>query len=108
MLDLCLANSRILFFWYALESIHKVIIELHVLQHLFVRRSNKKQSEVSGGTTKGGTFFISYDDQVLLGVISHYGPLLAPFRKGLPLPFSLAKKRIYLDTQLKGALTDLL
>ena len=29
------------------------------------------------------------------------GPLFVPFKKGLPLPSSLAKKRIYLDTQLK-------
>ena len=32
---------------------------------------------------------------------------LAPFKKGLPLPLSLAKKRIYLDTQLKAELIDL-
>ena len=32
-------------------------------------------------------------------------PFLAPFKKGLPLPFSLAKKRAYLDTQLKTELT---
>ena len=30
---------------YVLESIHKCIIELHVLQHLFVRESNKKTKE---------------------------------------------------------------
>ena len=41
------------------------------------------------------------------GVISHCGPLLATSTKGLHLPFTLAKKRIYLDTQLKGKLTDL-
>ena len=29
-------------------------------------------------------------------------------KKGLPLLFSLAKTRIYVDTQLKGELTDLL
>ena len=40
---------------------------------------------------------------------SHNAPplLLAPSKKDLPLLFSLAKKRIYLDTQLKGELTDL-
>ena len=37
LLDLCLADSRILYFWYVLESIHKFIIELHALQCLFVR-----------------------------------------------------------------------
>ena len=34
-------------------------------------------------------------------------PLLAPSKKGLSLLFSLAKKRIYLGTQLKVELTDL-
>ena len=28
LLDLCLANSRILYFWYILKSIYKCIIEL--------------------------------------------------------------------------------
>ena len=41
--------------------------------------------------------------KLLLGVISQCG-----FQdKGLPLPFSLAKKKIYLDTQLKADLTNL-
>ena len=43
LLDLCLADSRILYFWQVLESINKFIIKLHVLECLFVRRSNKKQ-----------------------------------------------------------------
>ena len=33
--------------------------------------------------------------------------LLAPFKKGLSLPLTLAKKKTYLDTQLKGELIDL-
>ena len=43
LLDLYLADSRSIYFWYDLESIHKFIIELHVLQYLFVRGSNKKK-----------------------------------------------------------------
>ena len=43
----------------------------------------------------------------MLLVISQCAPLLVLSKKGLPLPFSLAKKRIYLYTQLKGELTDL-
>ena len=43
LLDLCLADSRILYFWYVLKFIHKFIIELHALQCLFVGGSNKKQ-----------------------------------------------------------------
>ena len=31
LLDLCLADSRIPYFWQVSESIHKFIIELHVL-----------------------------------------------------------------------------
>ena len=31
LLDLCLADSRILYFWKVLESIHKFIIELYVM-----------------------------------------------------------------------------
>ena len=44
-------------------------------------------------------FFISYDKAA--------PRLLAPAKKDLPLLFSLAKKRIYPDTQLKGESTDL-
>ena len=51
--------------------------------------------------------FIPYDNQMLLEVISQCSPLLALFKKGTPLLFRLAKKRRYLDTQLKGELTDL-
>ena len=55
-------------------------------------------------------FFISYDNEVLLGIISQYARpplLLAPSKKDIPILFSLAKKKIYLDTHLKGELTDL-
>ena len=49
-----------------------------------------------------------YDNQVLLGIILQYAsPLSYTLQKGLPITFSLAKKRIYLDTQLKGEITDL-
>ena len=34
-------------------------------------------------------------------------PLLAPSRKGLPLPFTLDKKETYLDTPLKEEVTNL-
>ena len=42
--------------------------------------------------------------KLLLGVIS---PQFGLQDKDLPLFFSLAKKRIYLDTQLKAELTNL-
>ena len=50
---------------------------------------------------------MSYDNQVLFGVVSQCDSLLASSKKGLPLPFSLAKKGIYLDTELKGEITNL-
>ena len=58
LLDICLADSRILYFWYVLKSIHKFIIELHALQCLFVRGSNKKQrrGRIISNFTKGETF----------------------------------------------------
>ena len=35
LLELYIADSRILYFWYVLKSIHKFIIEVHALQGLF-------------------------------------------------------------------------
>ena len=76
-LDLCLADSRILYFWqesiFYLESIQKFVVELHVLQCLFVTASNKKQrrGRIISNFLKGETFTsISYNNQVFLGVIS--------------------------------------
>ena len=36
LLDLCLSDSKIIYFWYVLKSIHKFIIELHAVQYLLV------------------------------------------------------------------------
>ena len=52
-------------------------------------------------------FFFSFDNQVLLGVISQCAALFGFYKKGLPFSFSLAKKKIYLNTHLKTELTDL-
>ena len=43
---------------------------------------------------------ISYDNQVLLGIISQSVPHLSPSKKGHPL-LHFDKKRTYLDIQLK-------
>ena len=58
MVDLYLADSRILCFWNVLESIHKFIVALQVLQCLFVMVSNKKQRKgrIISNFTKGETF----------------------------------------------------
>ena len=37
LLELCLVDSRILYFWYVRKSIHKFIIKLDALQCLFLR-----------------------------------------------------------------------
>ena len=83
--------------------------QLYVLQCLFVRVSNKRKrrDRINSNFVKGQTFFILYGNQVLLGVISQCSSLVAHFKEGLPLIFSLAKRRIYLDTQLKRALANL-
>ena len=39
--------------------------------------------------------------------LAMWSPFLHPSKKGLSFPFSLGKKRIYLETQLKGEFTDL-
>ena len=101
LLDLCLVDSRILYFWYVLESIRKSIIGLHVLQCLFVRESNKKtrRGRIVLNFTKGEPFSPLMTTKCSWGQSYNLASLLAPF--------SLAKKRIYLDTQLKAELTDL-
>ena len=73
----------------------------------FVRGSNKKQRRVGVGlfqiSQKERRFHLSYQpsDNLAMG-----SPFLHPSKKGLSFPFSLDKKRIYLETQLKGEFTD--
>ena len=109
MLGLCLADSRNLYLWYVLESIHKCIIELHVLQCLFVRGSNKnkREAELFQITQRGKPFHLLWQRSALGSNRTMWPLFLARFKKGLVLPFSLAKKIIYLDTQLKAELTSL-
>ena len=92
------------FFWQVLESIHKSIVELYALLHLFVRGPNKQQrsGKIISNFTKGETFLISYNNQVLLGIISQCNPPSCTLQKCFPLLFSLAKKRIYLDISKKS------
>ena len=77
---------------------------------LIVRRSKKQQRRdgIISNFTKGETFFISYNNQVLLEVISRFSHLLGPSIKRSSSPLhSLAKKGIYLDTPLKKERTYL-
>ena len=57
--------------------------------------------------TKEETFSSLVTTTCSWGLSHNVTSLLAPFKKDLHLPFSLAKKRTYLDTQLEGELTDL-
>ena len=96
LIDLCYVDSRIIYFWYVLERIDKFIIELHVLQCFFVIVGQKKSKwgvalfQISEMKKEG----LLMTTKLLLGVISQCG-----FQdKVLLLPFSLAQKRIYLNT----------
>ena len=108
-LDLFLAGSRIFYFWQVLQFIHKFIIELHVLQCLFVKGSNKKQKRgrFISNFTKRETFSSLMTITCFWEKSHHVALLLAPFKNAFPLSFSLDKKRIYLDTQLKEQLPKL-
>ena len=69
LLNLFIADSRILYFWQVLESTLNFIIEFHVLYYLFVKGSNKKQrgSKIVSNFTKGETFSsLTYINQVKL------------------------------------------
>ena len=52
-------------------------------------------------------FFISYDNQVLLGVLSWCSPPSRISQKSPSFPLQFGKKRTYLETQLKEELTEL-
>ena len=114
MLDLCLADNRDLYFWKVLESIQNFIIDLHVLQCLFASGSNKKQrrGRIISNVTKGQTFWslmttkCSWGKEVEWVNLKILSPSLH-HTECLPLPFNLAEKRIYLETLLKGEVTDL-
>ena len=98
----------LLYFGQVLESIHKFIKELYVLQCLFVRGYNKQQrrGRFISNFTKRTDFFTFYDNQVLLGVTSRCVCSSCTLQC-LLLLFRLAQKRIYLNTQLKRELTNL-
>ena len=78
--DLFLADSKIPYFWQVLESIHKFIIELHVLQWLFVRESNKKQrrGRVISNFRKRESF---WQPSALGGNLTMWSPYLHPPKK---------------------------
>ena len=111
LLGLCPADSRILYFWYVLKTIHKFIIELHALQCLFVRWSNKKQRKgrIISNFTKGEPFHLLWQPSTLGsngGNLIMRSPILHTSKKAFLSPSVWAEEN-NLDTQLKGELTDL-
>ena len=89
LLDLCLADSRILYFWQVLESIHKFILELHALQCLFVRGSNKQQrrGRIISNFTKEQTFSSFMTTKWSWEIISQCGPASSTLQKRPSLQF---------------------
>ena len=83
LLDLCLADSRIPYFWQVLGSIHKFMIELHVLQYLFVRVSNKKQRRcrIISNFRKGKTSHLLWQPSALVSNLTMWPPFLHPPKK---------------------------
>ena len=93
LLDFCLADSIIFYFWYVLESIHKFITKVHVLQSLFVRRCNKKERRcrIISNFTKGEIFFFLWQPSALLGNLTIWIPFLDPRRNAFLFPLVCPK-----------------
>ena len=94
--------------WVWKIKICKFIIDFHGMHYLFVRRSNKQKmrSGIISDFTKGIIiiiFFIFYNNQVILRVISQCIPpsCIPSLKKDLPLSFSLVKRKIYLEIHMK-------
>ena len=91
--DICLADSRILYFWYVLKSIHKFIKE-SCPTVLIVRGSNKKQNRGSiiSNFTKGETFSSLMTTKYSWGLSHNAVPLFAPIKKSFFSPSVWAGK----------------
>ena len=105
LLGFFLADGRILYFCEVLESIHKFIIEIHVLQCLFIKGSNKKRKDRILQISQKETLFHLLWQTSALVILQCY-PLPASYKKGFHLLLNLVKKRMYLSTQWTGELTD--
>ena len=79
LLDFSFAGSRIRYFWQVLESIHKFIIELHVLQCSFVRRGR-----VISNFTKGENFDLLWQPSPIGGNLTIRPPSCT--LQKIPLP----------------------
>ena len=94
LLDICLADSRILYFWYALKSLHKFIIELHALQCLFVRGLIKNKGGVAlfQISQKERLFHFLWQPSTLEGNLIIRSPFLHPSKKAFLSPSVWARR----------------
>ena len=88
-----------LLFSQVLESIHKFIIELHVLQRLYVRGFNKKQrrGRIISNFTKGKTFSSLMTPKYSWNNLTMWSPFLHPPKKAFLSP-SVWPRREYIWT----------
>ena len=93
LLDLCLADSKIIYFWYVLKYIHKLIIELHAVQYLLVRWY-KKQRRVSviSNFTEGETFSSLMTTKYSWGESNNVVHILVHLKKMLSSPLQFGQK----------------
>ena len=62
---------------------------------------NLIRGKIISNFTNEETFFYQPSDNIAM-----WSPFFHPSKKGLSFPFSLGKKRTYLETQFKGKFTD--
>ena len=101
-LDLCLANSRVIYFWQVLESIHKFVIEIlsWVLICKFVRGSNRKQRE--GGRVVGGRGWDSFKFHKRRDFLSLMTPITLGANLTMWSPFWHPSKKVFHSPSLRS------
>ena len=85
LLNLFIADSRILYFWQVLESTFNFIIEFHVLYYLFVKDLIKNKGGVGlfQISQKERLFHLLWQPSVLGDNLTMWSPFLRPSKKGL-------------------------
>ena len=93
------------YFWQVLESIHKFIIELHVLECLFVRESSKNQRKgrITSIFTKGETFHLLWQPSALGSNFTMWPPFLH-LKKSLPFPSAWPRREYTWNLNWKESL----
>ena len=91
-------------FWNLSTNSWFIYSKLHALQYLFVTRSKEEQEKdrIISNFIKIEIFSISQPN--VGGNLTMRSPMLHRPKKGVPLTFSLARERIYLEIHLKEEL----